>query len=124
MSKLHFAQLISTKDLISVMEGFFFYKSLRDILHDLRDVFAERITDDEIAKGSGAAIDVAAGVAFALRLFRPNSQISQLTLFPLKSIVNQDGFTQLLKKKNASDSDISSILESIIQLPTTVNNSF
>lgn len=94
--------------------------SFRDILHGLRNVFAKRITDEQVAKGSGVAVDVAAGVAFALRVLRPSSQAPPLTLFTLKDVINLDSFTQLLRQNNASSSEIQSILESVVQLPSTV----
>lgn len=95
---------------------FFFTSSVRGLILDLTNISKRRITDEEVVKGSGVAIDVAAGVAFAFKII--NSGSSPKTTFPLKNVVIHDAFQRLVSSKNATPT--SALFESVVHVPPSV----
>lgn len=82
----------------------------------MTDVSKRRITNEEVVKGSGVAIDVAAGVAFAFKLLSGGS--SPKVNFPLKHVVNRDAFQRLVSLKN--ETSTSALYELMIRIPPPV----
>ena len=80
----------------------------------------QRITDEEIVKNSGVALDVAASVAFALKILSGGSPKVSI---PLRNIVNEEALRQLVNSKNASSQAqiLAALFESNIQLPPPVS---
>ena len=78
------------------------------------------ITDEEITKNSGVALDVAASVAFALKILSGGSPKVSI---PLRNIVNEEALRQLVNSKNASSQAqiLAALFESNIQLPPPVS---
>jgi hypothetical protein len=93
-----------------------FSNSVSGLIRDLTNISKRRITDEEVAKGSGVAIDVAAGVAFAFKIISSGS-IPKIS-FPLKNIVSHDAFQRLVRSKNATQT--SALFESIVHIPSSV----
>lgn len=77
-----------------------------------------RITDEEVAKGSEVAVDVAAGVAFAFKIISSGS--SPKTSFPLKNVISRVAFQRLVSSKNASQT--SALIESVVHIPPPVRS--
>ncbi len=96
----------------------FFCNSVRGLIRDLTNISKRRITDEEVAKGSGVAIDVTAGVAFAFKTI--SSESSPKTSFPLKNVISRDAFQRLVSSKNASQT--SALIESIVHIPPSVTS--
>ena len=80
----------------------------------------QRITDEEIVNNSGVALDVAASVAFALKILSGGSPKVSI---PLRNIVNEEALRQLVNSKNASSQAqiLAALFESNIQLPPPVS---
>ena len=80
----------------------------------------QRITDEEIVKNSGVALDVAASVAFALKILGGGSPKVSI---PVRNIVNEEALRQLVNSKNASSQAqiLAALFESNIQLPPPVS---
>ncbi|XP_059350163.1 phospholipid-transporting ATPase ABCA1-like [Daphnia carinata] len=92
----------------------FNFQTIRNLVRDLTDVSKRRITDEEVVKGSGVAIDVAAAVAFAFKLLAGGS--TPKVYFPLKNIVNWDAFQRLVSLKNATST--SALNELMVHVPS------
>lgn len=90
-------------------------------MHDLKRISVQRITDEEVIKGTGIASDIAAAVALAFKIMSPGSSTPKL-MVPLKSIINQKALDELFLSKNASNLHSSAIIESTLQLPPIVRN--
>ena len=83
----------------------------------------QRITDEEIVNNSGVALDVAASVAFALKILSGGSPKVSI---PVRNIVNEEALRQLVNSKNASSITfqaqiLAALFESNIQLPPPVS---
>ncbi|XP_046463654.1 ATP-binding cassette sub-family A member 7-like isoform X2 [Daphnia pulex] len=91
----------------------FEFDNVRGLIRDLTNISKRRITDEEVAKGSGVAIDVTAGVAFAFKTISSGS--SPKTSFPFKNVISRDAFQRLVSSKNASQT--SALFESIVHIP-------
>ena len=92
------------------------------MINDLTAIFTKPINDEQVNSGSKAVMDITSGFAFFLRVTSggavPNVSIQ------LQSILNENGFKELAKKRNESfPNDLSlfnSLLNSVLQLPSLV----
>lgn len=93
--------------------------SLRNLIQDLRDILASKITEQEIDKISGASSDVVAAVAFALKVLNSGSQ-PKLSI-SLQDILNEKELQKLIILKYGKQPiSLASLFNASIGIPPSV----